>query len=94
MIKARMIIWKGFVAWSVQVTWEIHTTFWSGNVKGKNMWELIMRLLTLKQGGCYLNFSSFCLKNMEVAWTEKDEIVKQHLVENKTEIMQHVLEIW
>jgi len=47
------------------------------------MWELSMRLLTLKQVG-YLNFSAWCMKNMGVVWTEKDKIVKQHLVENKT----------
>jgi hypothetical protein len=51
-----------------------------------------MRLLTLKEKS-FLNFSSWCIKNMGVVWTEKDKIVKQHFVENKTEIMQHVLEM-
>jgi hypothetical protein len=33
------------------------------------------------------------MKNMGVVWPKKDKIVKQHFVENKTEIIEHVLEM-
>ena len=50
---------------------------------------------TLKNQGGQWNFSSWFMKNVSIIWTKKDykEWNKQHFVEYKTEIMQHILKI-
>jgi hypothetical protein len=52
-----------------------------------------MLTLTFNRTGWYLNFSTWFMKN--VLFEEKKEKLrnKQHFLENKTQTMQHVLQI-
>jgi hypothetical protein len=47
-----------------------------------------------KQQGLYLNFSAWFIKKWVSFKTQKVNVVEEwHFVENKTEIMQHVLKM-
>ena len=50
-----------------------------------------LSLLTFKRPGLYLNFSTWSVKNL--LFEQNKKINKMHCVENRTEIMQHVLKM-
>jgi hypothetical protein len=48
-------------------------------------------LLTFKQAGWYLNLTAWVMKN--ISEQKKIKIMNWHFVENRSEIMQHVLKM-
>jgi len=55
--------------------------------------QIMFRLLKVKQPGSYLNFRTLFMKNILVEYKKVKLRNKQHFVENKPDIMQHVLEM-